>query len=342
MNNMNSTLSLNKNVILFGIPLGLFGILILLIQFFFSSGNTTLSLAITVDLLLTIPLVYFLLIRKSAIPKTTVIPVIIAGLFIGSYFLPKESQTYLALFKTWALPVIEVSILAFVIIKVRLAIRSYKRVKSNSPDFFSALKSTCYEILPNKLVQPFATEIAVIYYGFINWKTREPQSNESTYHKKSGTPALLGVLIFMIVIETFAVHLLLANWSVLAAWILTGLSIYTAIQVWGFAKSLSKRPITINQSSLTLRYGILFETEISFSNIETIELSKKSLGKNELTNTLSPLGELESHNVVIHLNKKHELIGLYGMKKTFKVLGLHIDNPKEFKEKMENALQKGV
>lgn len=339
---MNRSLILNKNIILLGIPLGLFGILILLIQSFFPSGSATLSLAITVDLLLTIPLVYFLLIRKSTIPTTTVIPVMIAGLLIGSYFLPKEDQIYLALFKTWALPILEVSILAFVIIKVRSAVRGYKKVKGHSPDFFSALKSTCYEILPSKLVLPFATEIAVIYYGFINWKALEPQSNEFTYHKKSGTPALLGVLIFMIVIETFTLHLLLASWNPIVAWIMTGLSTYTAIQVWGFVKSLSKRPITINKSSLTLRYGILYETEILFSDIEAIKLSKRPLEKNELAGTLSPLGDLESHNMIIHLNREHELAGFYGMKKKFKILGFHVDEPVKFKKKVDNALQQNI
>ncbi|WP_445955840.1 hypothetical protein [Yeosuana sp.] len=136
-------------------------------------------------------------------------------------------------------------------------------------------------------------------------------------------------------IETVALHFLLARWSIVAAWILTALSVYTAIQVFGFAKSLSKRPISINKDSLTLKYGILNEVEIPFSDIDKVELSRKSLEKNELTKTLSPLGELESHNVIIHLKKENELVGLYGMKKRFNLLGLHIDEPKEFNERMK-------
>ena len=336
---MNRTILLNRNLINFGIPLGLLAILIFLIKSSFMKGNDTLSLAITADLLLTVPLVYFLLIRKSQIPKTTVIPVMVIGLLIGSYFLPKESQTYLELFKNWALPVIELSILTFVIIKVRSAIRKYKGLKGSTPDFFNALKSTCYEILPKKLVLPFATEVAVFYYGFINWKTRAVRENEYTYHKKSGTPSLFYAFILIIGVETIAIHFLLTRWSLIAAWILTALSIYTVIQVFGFAKSLTQRPISINQESLTLKYGILNEVEIPFSDIDKIELSRKSLAKDKLTKTLSPLGELESHNVIIHLKKENELVGLYGMKKKFNVLGLHIDEPKEFNGKMENALQ---
>ena len=336
---MNGTIHINRNLINFGIPLALLGTLILLMKSSFLNGNDTLNLAITADLLLTVPLVYFLLIQKSEIPNTTVIPVMIIGLLVGSYFLPQESQTYLSIFKTWALPVIEISILTFVTIKVRRAIKKYKSLKGSTPDFYNALKSTCYEILPKKLVLPFATEVAVFYYGFINWKTKEINENEFTYHKNSGTPILFAGFIMIIGIETVALHFLLARWSIVTAWVLSALSVYTAIQVFGFAKSLSKRPISINKDSLSLKYGILNEVEIPFSDIDKVELSRKPLEKNDLTKTLSPLGELESHNIIIHLKKEKELVGLYGMKKKFNLLGLHIDKPIEFNEKMENALQ---
>lgn len=339
---MNRTIHINRNVINFGIPLALFGTLILLMKSSFLNGNDTLNFAITADLLLTVPLVYFLLIRKSEIPNTTAVPVMIIGLLVGSFFLPQESQTYLSIFKTWALPVIEISILTFVVFKVRSAIGKYKGLKGTTPDFFNALKSTCYEILPKKLVLPFATEVAVLYYGFINWKTRETNDNEFTYHKKSGTPALFYAFILIIVVETFAIHFLLTRWSLILAWILTALSIYTAMQVFGFAKSLTQRPISINQDSLTLKYGILNEVEIPFADIGKIELSRKSLEKNELTKTLSPLGELENHNVIIHLKKENELVGLYGMKKRFNIIGFHIDEPTEFNERMKNALQQCI
>lgn len=339
---MNKSLPLNQNLVNFGIPLGLLGVLILLMKSSFLNGNDALNFAVTVDLLLTVPLAYFLLIRKSQIPKTTVIPVMIIGLLIGSYFLPKENQTYLDLFKTWALPVIEVSILTFVIIKARRVIKSYKKLKSVSPDFYETLKNFCVEILPKKFVIPFATEVAVFYYGFVSWKTRKPSSNEFTYHKNSGTPSLLAAFIIIIVIETIALHFLLAQWTMTAAWILTGLSIYTAVQVLGFAKALERRPITITEKELLLRYGIMNESQISISDIESVVLSSTELEKDKLSKTLSPLGELESHNVIINLKRENTLIGLYGIKKKFKTIGLHIDEPSDFKEKIENVMQQGV
>ena len=116
---------------------------------FFEVSNI-MNLAITIDLLIIVPFVYFLLIRKSEIPKTTAVPVMIIGFLIGSYFLPKESQTYLIIFKTWVLPLIEILVFTFVIIKVRIIIKKYKSLKGSTPDFFNTLKNTCCEISSKK------------------------------------------------------------------------------------------------------------------------------------------------------------------------------------------------
>ncbi|SMG52444.1 hypothetical protein SAMN05661096_03924 [Marivirga sericea] len=340
---MNQTIRLNRNLINFGIPLALLGTLILLMNSSFLnvlSQNDILNFAITADLLLTVPLVYFLLIRKSAIPKTTVVPVMVIGLVIGSYFLPEESQTYLALFKTWALPVIEISILLFITIKVRTAIRKYRTVKGSTPDFLDALKTTCYEMLPKSIVIPVVTEIAVFYYGFIYWKKRKLKANEFTYHKESGTIALLAVTIFIIAVETIVLHIYLSKWSNIAAWILTCLSIYSGVQLFGFLKSMLKRPIAIENGKLLLRYGIMNETVIDLRNIESIEVSSKDLELNKETRKLSILGELESHNIVIRLKEENMLTGLYGIKRTYKNLTLCIDKKIEFTNKINKALQR--
>lgn len=335
---MNRIFNPNRTMIALGVTLSLFIVLTLIMTSSKVGVSNTLDIAITADLLITIPLIYFLLIRKTSVPKTTVVPIMILGLILGSYMLPESSQTYLAVFKTWALPVIEISILVFVVYKVRKAVKSYRRMKDASLDVYTSLKNTCYEILPKAIVVPFATEIAVLYYGFINWRTRTLQDNEFSYHKNSGTPTLLIALVFLIAIETVAIHLLVMRWNVVVAWILSGLSIYTAIQVIGFAKSLSQRPISINQDTLSLRYGILNEVDISISDIDTLVISKKPIEKNKTTRTLSLLGDLESHNMILTLKNQYQLVGLYGIKRPFKVLAFHIDDPKDFEDKMKQKL----
>jgi hypothetical protein len=328
-------INLNRNLLAFGIPLSLFGILFLLIKSTLFSGSSALDFAISADLLITVPVVYFLLIRKTSIPKTTVVPMMILGLLIGSFLLPVENQTYIALFKIWVLPVIELSIFAFIIIKVRSTIKRFKRLKDSSHDFFTTLNSTCREILPAPVATLMASEIAVVYYGFLNWKKRTYQENEFTYHKNSGAPGLFGGIILVIGIETFVLHNLLADWSVIAAWILSILSIYTAFQILGFARALAARPITLDEKNLFLRYGIMNYATIPFNDIKNIEISGRDLDKEKFEKKLFLLGELESHNVILHLKNEHQLVGLYGIKSKFKTVGLYIDKPQEFREKLE-------
>lgn len=337
---MNRVLNFQKNLIIFGIPLSIIGVMVLITKLpVFIINSSSLSTGITFDLLLTVPLVYFLLIRKTNIPKTTVVPFLIIGIVICSLILPTENQYYLNLFKTWVLPIVELSILSLAFFNVRKALKKYKENKTESIDFFTTLKKTCYEILPKIAVIPIVTEIAVFYYGFIHWKKRKLKDNEFTYHKDSGTVTLLIAIIFIVAIETATLHILLAKWNITIAWILTFLSIYSGIQIFGFVKSMFKRPISIENNKLFLRYGIMNETTIDLKSIDSIEISSKDIELNKETRKLSFLGELESHNIVIRLKEENTLVGLYGIKRKYKNLALHVDKKNEFKNQINNALQ---
>jgi hypothetical protein len=337
---MNKTINIQKGLVIFGIPLLLIGLMILIAKSsLFTANKDYLSTAITFDLLLTIPLIYFLLIRKTTIPKTTVAPFLIIGLVACSYLLPIENQYYLSLFKTWILPIVELSIITFVAHNVVKAIKRFKKNKTNSFDFYTTLKDTCYEILPKGIVIPVVTEIAVIYYGFINWKKKILKPGEFSYHNNSGTISLLAAIIFIIGVETVVLHILLEKWSAIAAWILTILSIYSAIQLFGFLKSMLKRPISIENDKLYLRYGIMNESVVAIDAIDSVELFAKDIKLDKETRKLSFLGQLEGHNVMIKLKEEHTLTGIYGIKRKFKVLVLYVDNKIEFVNQINNALK---
>ncbi|MDH5400091.1 MAG: hypothetical protein OEX02_18210 [Cyclobacteriaceae bacterium] len=328
---MRHALNFNRILLIFGTPLALLGVLVFLMNSSLLNATPFMGPAITIDLLLSVPLVYYFLIRKSNIPKTTVIPVMIAGLLLGSYFLPKESQTYLSLFKTWALPTLEMAVFIYIVIQVRGAIKKYKAVNVQSTDFYTVLKQTCRAVFPKQAAMLFATELAIIYYGLFSWRSRPVRENEYTYHKESGSLTLYITIVFLIAVETFVVHLLVMRWSTTAAWVFTGLSIYTIIQVLAILKSLAVRPLVVDNDTLVLRYGFLNETEIPIEEIEQIEISSRELKKHLSTRTLSPLGDLESHNLIITMKQEKELVGMYGIKKKFKVLSLYVDKPEDFK-----------
>ncbi|MBQ4804579.1 hypothetical protein J8L88_17090 [Aquimarina sp. MMG015] len=332
---MNRTLNLQKSLAILGIPVLIIVVMILLTKSsIFTKNSNSLSIAITFDLLLTVPFIYFLQIRKTNIPKITILSFVIIGMVVCTIIIPSNNQYYLDLFKAWIFPVLELSIVSYVIYKLTRFIKRYKVNKNGSVDFFTVLKDTCREILPKAAVIPVVTEIAVFYYGFIYWKKRNLSKNEFSYHKNSGTISLLIALIVIIGIETVVFHILLAKWNLAAAWILTFLSIYSGIQIIGFIKSMYKRPISIENNKLFLRYGIMNETIIELCNIDSIEISSKDIELDKITRKLSFLGALENHNMIIRLKEENTLIGLYGIKRTYKNLAIHIDDKNEFKNRI--------
>lgn len=335
---MKRSLHLAHHLLPIGIPLTLIFLLVLLAQSAaFQAHPGELSTAITLDLAFTVPLVYFLLIRKRRIPKTTVVPFFVAGLVVASLVLPASEQGLLEGLKAWVVPVVEVGVLAYVGFKVRKAIRLYRRAKADSPDFFTVVKQVTADLMPKRLSLAFATEVGVFYYGFLSWRRRTLQTHEFSYHRKSGTLSVLGAFIFLILVETFVVHLLLDRWNPIAAWILSGLSMYTLIQLFGMARSLGKRPFSVERDRLVLRYGLLGETEIPLAELESVEKSSRNMKFEGEVQKLSPLKDFERHNVVLELRSEQTLTGLYGMKKKYRTLALHVDEPKDFVAAVEAA-----
>lgn len=335
---MNTSININRSFVVLIIPVLMFAGLAALIKSpLFAGSSEALSLGVTVDLLLTVPLVYFFLIRKTSIHKTTIIPVMIIGMIIGILTLPTHDQRYLTFFRTWIFPLVELFVLTLIVVKLRAAIKKHR---GHSPDFFTTLKGICREILPEKAVALFATEVAVVYYAFISWRSRPLRPNEFSYHKNGEATALFGVVIFLTVAETFITHILLLRWSHTAAWILTGFSIYAVVQIFSFLKSLSKRPVVIGEDSLLLRYGILNEAQIPLKDIAEIEFSSKTIDPIPLVRKISPLGDLISHNVMVHLKKEYQLNGLYGSKKNFTTLAFRVDDEDAFKECMRKSLKR--
>lgn len=294
-----------------------------------------LSSAITFDLLVSVPVIYFLIIRKRNIPNTTVVPVFILGIVVASIILPAEHQFYLSKVKTWFLPFLEIAIVSYIIYSVVKAFKRFRQNTLGTLDFFTAAKTAAEDILPKGVSTAFATELSMFYYGFIHWKRLVLGNDQFTYHKTTSTRMVLGVFVFLIIIEAFAVHLLLQNYSSVAAWILTILSIYGMFQIFGIMRSLSKRPMEIGSNGLKLKYSIMAETHINFNNIESVESQTK---ESDDLKYLSPFKDMEGHNVVITLKEPGEIIGFYGFKKEYQTLAIYLDEPKKFVERLNELM----
>ena len=85
----------------------------------FSAKPSLLSFGITFDFLVTIPFLYYLIIRKTTISNQSVSVLVTINLILLSLILPKQNQLYLHYFTNWIAPVFEVIILFFILKKVK-------------------------------------------------------------------------------------------------------------------------------------------------------------------------------------------------------------------------------
>ncbi|WP_299148382.1 hypothetical protein [uncultured Dokdonia sp.] len=332
-------IDIKNQVIPFLIPLALLSLLIFTSKSNqFTANPSLISAWITIDLILTVPLIYFLLIRKKAVPKNTVVIALLIGLFICYKIIPAENQTVLPVLGTWLLPILEVGILVYILVNLRKARLNYRQNRDNHIDFYTTVKTISQDLLPKFMARIIATEITVVYYAIINWKRRPLKNGEFSIHKKSASISILLGIMLIIGVEATVFHYILEQEGNPKAWLITFLSIYTLLQILGLLKSIIKRPISFEEDILRLRYGIMKETSIELNNIKSIVLSSKNM--RQKTSRLSIFGRYETHNVILTLKNTETLYSLYGIKNNYTTISFYVDEPQKFFNKMCESIEK--
>lgn len=338
---MKNTIQFRSYFVVFGIPLLMILSVIILSQSqLFFANVKELSIAITLDLVLTTPLVYYFLIRKRSIPKFTVVTFFIIGILIANLIIPKDQQETLNFVESVLFPLVELLVITFLFLKARKVVLEFRKKKNQSVDFYDAIKYSCLEIFPVKITHVVATEVAMFYYLFFSWKKKNLSENEYSYYKESGLISLLFGIVLVLIIETVALHVFLIKWNAIVAWILTILSIYTTLQILSLIKSLNKRPMVVDKENrkLLLRYGFFAEANISLDEILEIEVSSKDLPEDKSIVRFSPLGEIEGHNIIIHLKNENKFKSLYGFSKKYTSIAFTVDKKQELKKVLEEML----
>ncbi|MEQ8684718.1 MAG: hypothetical protein RIE86_05480 [Imperialibacter sp.] len=335
------TLRLPKiRLLIYGAPLAVFFISVGLAVSPLLAAHPQLATGIIYDLTLTSPIIYLLLIWNRPIPKATVVPIFIVGIALASFLLPDKQHFHLDLVKTFLLPVVELLVVTSIVLKVRKTINAFKANASSESDFYVTLKKSTMEALEIPLLaRAMSTEIAVFYFSLFPWKKAALKHNEFSSYKDNGAIALLGAIIFILVAETFVLHILLARWSTTFAWILSATSIYTGFQLFGHIKALIFRPSVMTAEVLHLKYGLYGDITIPWEDVDRVKLHAGDMvvavpG----TEQLALLKGLETANVMLSFKKSQTIVKLYGFTKNCDHLLIHIDNSPAFIEKAGAAI----
>ncbi|WP_158597043.1 hypothetical protein, partial [Aquimarina sp. BL5] len=151
----------------------------------------------------------------------------------------------------------------------------------------------------------------------------------------NGIRILLLVAVFMILMETAIVHLLLARKGYdMIAWILSIISLYSAIQIYSHIKAMKLRPFALHNNKLFIRYGLFGDVIVNTDELDQVELTKKDPvdTNDKRTESLAMVKDIEGHNIALHFTKKQRIEKPFGLSKDCDILLINLDNSEEFVE----------
>jgi hypothetical protein len=301
------------------------------------TNEPLIATAVTIDLIFSIPLIYFLLIRSTSMPKLTVMPVFFVGVATAYLVLPESERTLLNSVIAYAVPAVELGVLAYIGYRVYRTRAVYNAEAQKGHDVAERLRSAMEkEVKPAAIGRVAAFELSIFYYVFLAWRSRRP-SGSFTYHRNSGSAVILSAFLFLLIVETVVVHILVSMWSVTAAWILTAASIYLALQIAAHLKALFLRPVRITEDELLLRCGMLGDLAIGLEKVRSVRIGAAASGQRSVTVRLGAVGELSSPNIMLELNGPATLHGPYGIRRELCAISFWLDEPEAFARQLSCA-----
>ena len=302
---------------------------------FFAAHSMRLSAAVILDLTVTAPLLYFLAIRRTAVSKMTVIRVFVVGVLAAGLLLGGRSPLLHGI-KTWISPVVEAAVVIMVIWKIRVSRRS-----AGGVDMLTRLRTVMAGVLGNERAgDVLGSELAVFYYAVAGRRkkalvgsgaNKEPGDVQFSYARASGAEPVLGVFLMAMLAEGIGLHFLMARWSVMTAWILTGLSAYTILQLYAHMRAMKARLIEVKEGRLYLRNGLAADVCVRINDIEEITLTTRTVSGEEALK-LALFGALEGHTVRIRLRQPVTVVRMFGIRRRASVLLFAVDEPEALKE----------
>ena len=283
------------------------------------------GIALPLDFMVGIPLFFYLMvIRPRGLTLLAVIPTIWLGCVLSSLAL--GADTGILPYLISALVPVELAIAVKECVKL---IKAFKSAKAKSSDPMAWLKATMLYLVPkDALASMTAAELSVWYYALFSWRCKPyilPGEKPFSYHNAGGYMNVLLGLAIAFPVEIIGVHLLISQWNVVAACVVTGLSIYAAIWLIGDARARIMRPIAVGEGYIRLECGIQMQAKISLSEIEALCHSEQEFADLPECEKLN-YGTFYQANTWIVTKRPLSVRTMLGAKQV-RAIGVSVDDP---------------
>ncbi|WP_273853095.1 hypothetical protein [Guptibacillus spartinae] len=319
--------------------------------------GTALDLGIILPFLL-----YFFGVRKR-VSWIFLCGLIFCGVLLANWMIPSHADAHLPYFKAIAV-VLEIGVIAFELVlflvilkRIPLLMKNYqmeKRVHHHFLLSFSRAIQQTFAFQNSRLnkfgffLRLLATDLAAIYYSFFSWRKKR-QGNEEhvhsfTFHKDGGYLGVFYMLVHAMVIEVIAVHVMVAQYSHVAAWIVTIFDVYALLFIISDYQAIRLSPVILSEKGIHFQKGIRQYGFIEWSAVKEITENKKSPEevKQHRASVELALHGLEREQVpfVIELKRPVEMNQAFAFKKNIESIYVKMDEAYEFREKVHHYLRR--
>lgn len=293
--------------------------------------------AVAVDLSLGLPILgYLFLVRTKRAGWVALIPLLLLGLGLSQWWIPEAHLDLTGGVEVVAV-ILEGGLLFFLVARIGRIRKAYRREKPRHPYPLDALRvAFAREVGPRVGAAVFG-EVSVLWYAFTGWarrRTLPPDARAFFCHRRNAYPAVLGAILMAVLVETAILHLLLSLWIGRAAWIVTALGIYSVLWLVGDFQAARLNPSLSADAGLHLRTGLRWCVDLRWTDVSAIREDPPVEASVRMTLFGKPDLWLECHEPMV-------VVGLFGMERRVRFLGLGLDDPQEFRRVVHSELFPG-
>jgi hypothetical protein len=283
-----------------------------------------LSYAVFADLVVTMPLLYYLaVVRGRAAPAVTVLPVLLVGLLLSRWLLPEQPLHQLPVVLAAAAETVVLVWAGAHAIRLR---KRYRRAGLHEATFIGAFGRAVRDVFGTSFLTGFViAEVSTWYYALFRWRTKpevEEGTTAFTSHRRVGWGAVLLALSMAVLVESFATHVLVARLSTRVAWVLTALSAYGLLWLLGDYRALVLRPTLLGPTALRLRIGTRWQLDVPLRDISAVRPYVPEGARSEGFRRATVLGP-PTHTLL--LRRPLSLEGPFGIRRMASSLGVAMD-----------------
>ncbi len=297
-----------------------------------SAGAATVVSAVTIDLVVVVPALYYLLVvRGLQLPAITVLPVFRLSLATASVVLPAGDRELYDMLAYLARPA-ELGIASYVLYRIHLGWRAFRA--ADTSDVLSRYQLGVRAALPpgvpsiDRAADAIAFEAALVSFATRPWRKPESPAGAVPFpgHRGAAYGGVVVALLIVLAAELAVVHLLLSLWSTTVAWVVTGLTIYGAVWIVGDYQAVRLRPSWVDADSACLRLGLRWSVVVSRHAVRNVR--KAATG--ESVDGALQLALPYASRVLIELERPATAVGAYGIRRTVTAVELGVDDPDGF------------